>query len=242
VIRPLLAGEARRPRGNGKAGDPQPARAAVPIAQGNGPVGHQLDHAHIGEGSGHRKQSRIVLDDPADGLRGRDLKPPGLAQQHEAKRVIQLGVGQDNAFDRHMADARGGRTREPPELVPDIGRGVEQEPPVAVRTDRGRRLAARHGARRIAPRDPAGRAPAVPLGKATAGRCTEENDLHAWGRDGAEKTEGPAFASPSDQHFALERRDVGGDFHRDGNDFGLGLGPLHDRFLQRFEEGPVWPD
>jgi len=42
------------------------------------------------------------------------------------------------------------------------------------------------------------------------------------------KTEGPAFASPSDQNFELERRDVGGDFHRDGYDLGLGLGPLHD--------------
>ena len=47
-----------------------------------------------------------------------------------------------------------------------------------------------------------------------------------------EKTEGPAFASPSDQCFTLERRDVGSDFHRDGNDLGLGLGPLHGSFLQ----------
>jgi hypothetical protein len=47
------------------------------------------------------------------------------------------------------------------------------------------------------------------------------------GRGGAEKTEGPAFASPSDQSFALQGRDVRGDFHRDGDDLGLGLGPLH---------------
>ena len=44
---------------------------------------------------------------------------------------------------------------------------------------------------------------------------------------GAEKTEGPAFASPSDQSFALQGRDVRGDFHRDGDDLSLGLGPLH---------------
>ena len=41
------------------------------------------------------------------------------------------------------------------------------------------------------------------------------------------KTEGPAFASPSGQSLALQGRDVRGDFHRDGNDLGLGLGPLH---------------
>jgi hypothetical protein len=47
------------------------------------------------------------------------------------------------------------------------------------------------------------------------------------GGGGAEKTEGPAFASPSDQSFALQGRDVRGDFHRNGDDLSLGLGPLH---------------
>ena len=47
------------------------------------------------------------------------------------------------------------------------------------------------------------------------------------GTEGRKKTEGPAFASPPAQFFALQGRDVRGDFHRNGDDLGLGLGPLH---------------
>jgi hypothetical protein len=57
------------------------------------------------------------------------------------------------------------------------------------------------------------------------------------GTEGAEKTEGPAFASPPDQSFALQGRDVRGDFHRDGDDLGLGLGPLHVSSSERLLNG-----
>jgi hypothetical protein len=44
----------------------------------------------------------------------------------------------------------------------------------------------------------------------------------------ASKNEGLACASPRSPAAAvLESRDVRGDFHRNGDDFGLGLGPTH---------------
>lgn len=43
-----------------------------------------------------------------------------------------------------------------------------------------------------------------------------------------QKTKGLACASPRSPVAAvLEGRDVRGDFHRNGDDFGLGLGPTH---------------
>ena len=44
----------------------------------------------------------------------------------------------------------------------------------------------------------------------------------------AAKTKGLACASPHSPNAAvLEGRDVRGDFHRDGDDLGFGLGPTH---------------
>ena len=40
------------------------------------------------------------------------LQPPRLAQQHEAKRVVELRVGQDDAFDRDVAIARVGAAED----------------------------------------------------------------------------------------------------------------------------------
>ena len=65
------------------------------------------------------------------------------------------------------------------------------------------------------------------------------------GAEGAKKTEGPACASPPDQSFALQGRDVRGDFHRDGDDLGLGLGPLHfsssERVVERTDDWVLPP-
>ena len=108
------------------------------------------------------------------------------------KRVVQLGVGQDDALDRHVAHARGRGRGQPAELVADIGRGVEQEPALAVRADGGGGLAARHGALGIGARDTTGGAPAVPLGEAPAGGGTEQNDVHGLGK----RLRGPLSRAP----------------------------------------------
>jgi len=73
----------------------------------------------------------------------------------------------------------------------------------------------------IGPGDAARGTPAIPLGKAAAGRGAKENYLHEI-TSGARRIRGPRSVPR-----ALKGRDVGGDFHRHGNDFGFGLGPGH---------------
>ncbi len=138
--------------------------------------------------------------------------------------MVQLGVGECDSFDRHMAPGVRRALAERSELTVNVGGGIQQEPPRAVRANRHGRLCPRVRPGRIGAADPAGRAPAVPLGEAAAGGGAKEYDFHERGR--SRKFDGLAFASPSEcRGSGLERRDVGGDFHRDGDDLSLGLGP-----------------
>jgi hypothetical protein len=61
----------------------------------------------------------------------------------------------------------------------NVGRGVEQEPPLAVGAHRGGGLAPGQGPGWVGTDDAAGVAPAVPLGKTTAGGAAKEDDVHA---------------------------------------------------------------
>jgi hypothetical protein len=103
----------------------------------------------------------------------------------------------------------------------DVRGGVEQEPPAPVGAHGGRGLAAASCPFRLAARDPTAGAPAVPLRESTARGGPEKDDLHP------EKARGSLSRAPHRWQCALKRRDVGGDFHRDGHDLGLGLGPRH---------------
>jgi hypothetical protein len=50
--------------------------------------------------------------------------------------VIELGIGEDHAFDGHVAIAVGRMPVELLHLVPDIGRCIKEEPVRAVGADR----------------------------------------------------------------------------------------------------------
>ena len=51
---------------------------------------------------------------------GEELEMASLPQEHDSQRVVQLGVRDDDAFDRHMANARWNGTRKAVQLFMDI--------------------------------------------------------------------------------------------------------------------------
>src|SRR5438105_7804732 len=91
--------------------------------------------------------------------------------------MVQLGIGQDDPFDGNVAYP-GSPGWQAGELGMDIGRGIQQEPALSVRTHRGRGLRPWQGTAWLSPRHTTGGAPAVPLGEAAAGGGAEEDDLH----------------------------------------------------------------
>ena len=141
----------------------------------------------------------VVLDDPAHGVGGGELELPGLAQEHDAKRVVQLGVGQDDALDRDVADpGRRGRGQSRPSWSRTSGEALsrnQRSPSALTAAEDWLRGTARRGSERATRQEGHqqfhwGKPPPAAVPRRTT--CT--------GR-GA-KAEGPAFASPSDQLFA----------------------------------------
>src|SRR5206468_1036409 len=87
---------------------------------------------------------------------------------------------QKDAGDGRMA--RRGRMQRGKafDLVPDVGRGVEQKPEAAVRAD-GQRILRARAQLRVAGADPlAIRTAAIPLRKPAAGRGAQDAQSHVW--------------------------------------------------------------
>ena len=181
----------------------------------------QSRHPDIGEGTGHRQQSRVLGDHALDRRRGIHLQGTSLAQEHQAERVVQFSIGEHDALDGHVAIAGGRMAVELLHLVPDVGRCIEEEPVRPVGADGGRRLGSRKGGARIEACGATSGTPAIPLRESTTCSRSQQYDLHL------EKRRGPAFASPRRQSCCLQGRDVSGDFHRNGDDLCLWLGPTH---------------
>ena len=135
--------------------------------------------------------------------------------------MVELSVGQDDTLDRYMAIAIGCVAVELLYLVPDIRRRVEKKPVRSVGADGDGRLRAREGGTGIRAGSTTGRTPAIPLRESATCSRSQQYDSHL------EKRRGPAFASPRRQSCCLQGRDVSGDFHRNGDDLSLGLGPTH---------------
>ena len=87
---------------------------------------------------------------------------------------------------------------EAAELRMDVGRCIEEKPSRAIAAHGDGRLAPRDRTPRVRTRHTAGRAPAVPLGKAPTGGGTEENDVHGRrrGRRGRKRPRGPLSRAP----------------------------------------------
>ena len=102
-----------------------------------------------------------------------------LAQRHQARRVIDLSIHEQDRADAGIASpAPGLKGGEGLDLGSDIGRGVEQHPVYAIRAHCDGRLRPR-AAGQLASAQPATVvAVAVPLGEATAGTGPEYADLH----------------------------------------------------------------
>jgi hypothetical protein len=65
---------------------------------------------------------------------------PGFAEQHDAQRVIDFRVSQQDAFDWDVPNRGDGLCLQPAQLVADVRRCIQKEPASAICTDGGRRL------------------------------------------------------------------------------------------------------
>ena len=88
--------------------------------------------------TGRMRESSV--EHPLDRRGGVELQVAALPQQHDAQRVVQLGVGEHDALDRHVAVCLRALAVEQLQLVPHVGRCVEQEPVRPVGADGGGRL------------------------------------------------------------------------------------------------------
>jgi hypothetical protein len=113
-----------------------------------------------------------VLQSLSDRSGGAELQTPTLPQQHDAERMVELRIRHHNAFHRNVADPPRLMGRELGHLPMHVGRGIEEEPPLAVGANRGRGLGPRESSAGVRARDAAGRAPAVPLGESASCRRT----------------------------------------------------------------------
>ena len=112
------------------------ARGPVTVAKGHGGVQGEIGHGNLAEGSGHRQQARIAIEYRLDGSRRVNRQVSGLAQQDDAEGVVDLCVGDQDAFDRHMPNCRRGVVGpHPTQLVADIGRRIQEKPPAPVAAD-----------------------------------------------------------------------------------------------------------
>ncbi len=140
--------------------------------------------------------------------RGVEMHRFPFAQQQQAERVVEVGVGQQHALDRAIARRfrAGMERRKGIDLRAKIGRGIDQKPAPAIATQRDARLCLRRNF--PTPRGLAIAARAIPLRQPTAGGGTEDADANGSPRVG------------------LNPGRVGGALQRDAHGLHLGFDPL----------------
>ena len=106
-----------------------------------------------------------------------DRKRRAFAHRQQACDRIDLAVGQDDAGDRTVTQPAGRRMklRGRDQLLAQIGRGIDQEPVLAVGADRNRSLGASEFGM-LVPRCPANRTSAIPLRNTTTCRGAQDDD------------------------------------------------------------------
>ena len=134
---------------------------------------HPLDHLVR-----QHAEYRVLAQGGVDRREGDEAKGLAFAQGEEPRDVVDIGIGQDDGRDRRVSSGRArpqlGRRAE---LLRQVGRGVEENPALAV-TGRGEtRLGARYNAQVAVPGEGAVGAAAVPLRKAAASRRSEDDGL-----------------------------------------------------------------
>ena len=155
VPRRVSGGKLRWAGRHHEALDPEAGVAAVAIAERNPGAGRHGCDLDLRKGAGDRKYSRVGLEHLQHRRRGAELKVPGLSQQHDSNRVIELRIGEDDAFDRHVARTFGHRRWKSAQLLANVGRGVQEEPPTTVGAHRRGRLCSGDGSTRLTASHPA---------------------------------------------------------------------------------------
>jgi hypothetical protein len=167
----------------------EPARRVVPITELSTVRQRQASHAGVGKGPGYRQDVRVLFQNGSHRIGGVQVQRSPFSKQHDAERMIELGIGEGDALHwtvAHIGWQGPGKTGK---LLPDIRGRVQQEPAFAIGTDRRRGLGPGLCAMRLHASCPTGGTPTVPLRKATTRRGTKEKDAHA-------KKAGLAEASP----------------------------------------------
>jgi hypothetical protein len=113
--------ETWRSRRHLKRLDQEAARLSIAIPQGKRASRSHVVHVHSCECLGERKDSRVLFENQPHGWSGEELEMAGLAQKHDPESVVQLGVGDDDAFDWYVANHCWNRTGEAVKLLMDIG-------------------------------------------------------------------------------------------------------------------------
>ncbi|MNO77118.1 hypothetical protein D3C76_682160 [compost metagenome] len=132
--------------------------------------------------------------------------------------MVDLAVEQDDGIDAGIAQGAGRlHRRKGLKLGADIGRGVAQDPVLAVVGQRDGRLGARRGTQAAVAIALAVDAVAVPLGEAAAGGGTENLDVHGHSlpENRIRKTQTPRRAEASNRKQSLAVGEVHGDFEAD---------------------------
>ncbi len=122
-------------------------------------------------------EDAVVAQDRQHLLMRVDRKRRALAHRQQPRDRIDLAVGQNHARDRRMAQRAVLRVKllGCDQLLAQVGRGVDEEPVLAVGADRDRGLRASE-LRMFATRLPAHLATAIPLRYAAAGGCAQDDD------------------------------------------------------------------
>ena len=134
------------------------------------------DHRHRAVRLERRQEARAVAQHGLGRGGGVHGHPGTLAQDQQAERVVDLGVGEQDRLDRRAAAVARVQVGARRELLADVGRGVDEEPALAVGRHRDRRLGAR--GRPAGAGGAAAVAGAVPLREAAAGGGPEDADAH----------------------------------------------------------------
>jgi hypothetical protein len=170
MARFLHVGESWRSRGHFERFDHNAAGLSIAVAEWDPATQSHIVHVDSRERLRERKDSRIVFQDQPHGRSGEELEMARFAQKHDTERVIQLGVGDDDALDWYVPNPRWNRARQAVKLLMDVGRRVQKEPALSIYTHRRGGLAATDRLVRGVPSHSADRTPAVPLRETTSCR------------------------------------------------------------------------
>src|SRR2546430_4560410 len=168
-LRRRRARVARRAAGHRRRGAGDAERSAGAISESDGSTLRESPRLDAGVGGEDAVERPLVAEQGGHSPGGVHGKPGGtLAQQQEPERMVDFSVGEDHGADGRTPHATG------PELVvggalhAQVGRGVEKNPTLPVRTHGHRRL---HPAASVVAGGETVRAAAIPRRDAATRRC-----------------------------------------------------------------------